>query len=121
MLKHQLLKEDGMLVVTPDSPLTSSDFAELALKVDPYLEREGALHALVIEAHAFPGWQDLNGLISHFRFVHDHHRKIKRVAVISDSKLLSFAPQFMRHFVAADIRHFTEDERQAAIDWARGG
>jgi hypothetical protein len=120
VLRHQLLEDEGMLIVTPEAPLASDDFKELAREVDPYIQRRGTLTALVIEARSFPGWQDFGGLISHLRFVHDHHRKIKRVAVISDSKLLSIAPHLVAHFVAAQVKHFPEDERQAALDWARG-
>ncbi len=120
MLHHQLLEDEGMLIVTPEGPLSSEDFETVSREVDPYIQRKGNLSALVIEAPSFPGWKDFGGLISHFRFVHDHHRKIKRVAVISNSKFLSIAPHLVTHFVAAQIRHFPENERQAAFDWARG-
>jgi SpoIIAA-like len=120
LLRHQLLEDEGMLIVTPEAPLATEDFQELAREVDPYIEKNGKLNALVIEARSFPGWKDFGGLVSHLRFVHDHHRKIKRVAVISDSTVLSIAPHFVGHFVAAQIRQFPEDERQAALDWARG-
>jgi SpoIIAA-like len=74
----------------------------------------------VIEAQSFPGWENFAGLVSHLRFVRDHHRKIQRVAVISDSKVLSVAPHLVKHFVAAEIKQFPAKERQAALDWARG-
>jgi len=120
VLHHQLLEDEGLLIVTPEGPLSSADFETVAGEVDPFILRKGKLAALVIEAPSFPGWKDFSGLISHFRFIHDHHRKIKRVAVISNSKLLSIAPHLVSHFVAAQIKHFSEDERQAALDWARG-
>jgi hypothetical protein len=28
----------------------------------------------------FPGWENIAGMLGHFRFVHDHHRAICRVA-----------------------------------------
>ena len=120
MLHHQLLEEEGILIVRPQSPLASADFQDLAQEVDPYIQRTGTLAALVIDAHSFPGWQDFGGLVSHLRFVHDHHRKIERVAVISDSKFLSIMPHLVTHFVAAQIKRFPESERQAALNWARG-
>jgi hypothetical protein len=78
---HQLLEDNGMLIITPEAPLASEDFKELACEIGPYIERWGTPAALVTEAQSFPGWKDFGGLISHLRFVHDHHRKIKRVAV----------------------------------------
>jgi len=107
-------------MVTPEAPLAKSDFEELARVVDPYIEKQGSLAALVIEAQSFPGWENFAGLVSHLRFVRDHHRKIQCVAVISDSKLLSVAPHVASHFVAAEIKQFPAAERQAALNWARG-
>jgi hypothetical protein len=120
MLHHELNEEQGILMVTPEAPLAKSDFEELARVVDPYIEKQGSLAALVIEAQSFPGWENFAGLVSHLRFVRDHHRKIQCVAVISDSKLLSVAPHVASHFVAAEIKQFPAAERQAALNWARG-
>jgi hypothetical protein len=118
MLHHELNEEQGILMVTPEAPLAKSDFEELARVVDPYIEKQGSLAALVIEAQSFPGWENFAGLVSHLRFVRDHHRKIQCVAVISDSKLLSVAPHVASHFVAAEIKQFPAAERQAALNWA---
>lgn len=120
MLHHDLNEAEGLLLVTPEAPLAAEDFAELARVVDPYIEAKGSLTALVIEAQSFPGWENFAGLVSHLRFVRDHHRKIQRVAVISDSKVLSVAPHLVKHFVAAEVKQFPADQRQAALDWAMG-
>ncbi len=120
MLHHELNEDEGILIVTPEAPLAAQDFQELARVVEPYIEKKGSLAALVIEAQSFPGWQDFAGLVSHLRFVSHHHRKIRRVVVISDSKVLSAAPHLVKHFVAAEIKQFPADERQSALDWAMG-
>ncbi len=101
-------------------PANSEDFKSLARDVDPYIERKGELAGLLIEAAAFPGWRDFGALISHLRFVRDHHRKIRRIAVVSDSAVLTIAPRLAEHFVAAQVKHFTQRDRQAALDWLRG-
>jgi len=119
MIQHQLDQTDGILIVTPQGPLAASDFEALRAEVDPFIERTGGLRGLVIEAETFPGWDGFAGLTAHLRFVRDHHRLIKRVAVVSDSALLSHLPQLASHFVAAEVRHFPEAERAAALDWVR--
>jgi hypothetical protein len=120
MMRHQLLQDEGVLVVSPEGSLTSEDFAALAREVDPYIERNGKLAGLLIEAASFPGWHDFGALIAHLRFVRDHHRKINRVAVVSDSQFLSVAPRIAEHFVAAEVKHFPAGQRQAALDWLSG-
>jgi hypothetical protein len=118
---HELRREDGILVIHPQGPLAAADFEAVAREVDPYIEANGALHGLLLDAAAFPGWQDFAALVAHFRFVRDHHRKIEKVAVVSDSTFLSVAPKIAAHFVAADVRHFPHDQRDAALAWLRGG
>jgi hypothetical protein len=73
----------------------------------------------MIEAAAFPGWEGFAGLTAHLRLVRDHHRVLRRVAVVSDSAVLSHLPQLARHFVAAEVRHFPGAERPEALNWLR--
>ena len=120
MLRHELLRDRGILILKPEGALRAEDFATLAGVVDPYIEERGGLDGLMIEAPSFPGWEDFAGLVSHLRFVRDHHRLIRRIAVVSDSKLLAFAPKLANHFVSAEVRAFDGAERAAALAWIEG-
>ena len=117
MIRHELLGDRGILIVKPEDALRAEDFAALAREVDPYIEQHGALKGLVIEAPTFPGWENFAGLVSHLRFVRDHHRLIRRIAVVSDSTLLAFAPKLANHFVSAEVRAFEAADRTAALAW----
>lgn len=117
-LEHRMLSDVGVLVVEPKGPLRAADFDELALVADPWIAAHGEIHGLVIHARAFPGWQNLGGLIRHIQFVQGHHRKIRKVAFAADSKLAEVAPKLAEHFVAAEVRSFGYDELQQAITWA---
>jgi len=119
MIQHHLDEAEGIIIVTPQGPSAAGDFEALRDEVDPFIERVGALRGLLIQAEAFPGWDGLAGLTAHLRFVRDHHRLIRRVAVVSDSAVLSHLPQLASHFVAAEVRHFPEAEREGAFDWVR--
>jgi hypothetical protein len=117
MIKHELLRERGILLLKPDGALRAEDFTALAGTVDPYLEQHGELKGLMIEAPSFPGWDSFAALLSHLRFVRDHHRRIRRVAVVSDSTFLTVAPKIASHFVSAQLRTFDAADRAAAIAW----
>lgn len=121
MLHYDLLKEDGILVLKPDGALQASDFARVAAELDPYIEEQGKLRGLLIDAPSFPGWSDFAAFVTHLRFIRDHHRHIARLAVASDSAFLSVAPQVAGHFVSAELRHFAPTERGAAMAWLRQG
>ena len=117
MINHQLLRDQGILIVTPEGPLESADFEKLAQEVDPYIEEKGMLNGLMIYTEKFPGWDDFAALVSHFKFVKNHHQKIKKVAAVTDSGFVSIAPRLANHFVQADIRHFDYPDKESALDW----
>ena len=119
MLKYELLEEEGILVLKPDGALEASDFESVAGELDPYIDEKGSLRGLLIQAKSFPGWSDFGAFVSHLRFVRDHHRRIAKVAAVSDSAFLAIAPHIASHFVSADVRHFEFAQREAAIAWLR--
>ena len=116
-LHHQLLTESGVLILHPDDKLTEEDFDIVAAEIDPYIEKNGKLNGVLIDASHFEGWQSFSDMIAHFKFVRDHHKNIKRLAILSDKDTRSKLPSFMEHFVSAEVLHFRLDEKTKAIDW----
>ena len=117
---HRLLADMGVLVVEPDGPLRSEDFDALALTVDPWIEAHGELRGIVLHVREFPGWESLGSFFDHVRFVRDHHRAVRRVALCAGGALAALAPTLARHFVRAEVRHFDYDNLERAIAWAAG-
>jgi hypothetical protein len=117
MMSFELVRDKGILVIKPQGALEANDFHRLAQAVDPYLTEQGALSGLLIEAPSFPGWESFAALIEHFKFVQDHHRKIHRVAAVTDSSFLKVAPKIAAHFVQPEIKVFSSDERARALAW----
>jgi hypothetical protein len=120
MLSCELDRDTSVLIVRPEGPLAREDFRTLAEVVDPYILETGPLKALIIHVKSFPGWENLTGLVEHFRFVRDHHRLIGKVALVSDSKLASFAPKIAAHFVSAEISVFPFEKLDEAREWISG-
>jgi hypothetical protein len=119
-LAHRLLPESGVLVVEPDRPLRAEDFEALALTVDPWIESHGELRGVVVHAREFPGWENLGAFFGHLRFVRDHHRRVRRIALAAGGRLAELAPRLAEHFIAAEIRHFGYEELDRATVWASG-
>ena len=117
---HRLLPEPGVLVVEVTEPLRAQDFDALATTADAWLTTHEALPGVVLHARAFPGWENIGGLLRHVRFVRDHHRAVRRVALAVDGPLADLAPRLAEHFVKAELRHFGHDELDDAIAWAAG-
>ena len=119
MIHHEFLDFDRILIMTPEAALEASDFESIAREIDPLIEEGGPLAGVMIRAESFPGWEDFAALTSHMKFVKSHHREIRRVAVVSDSKVLSVMPRLVDHFVGAEIRHFEFADQELALNWLR--
>jgi hypothetical protein len=119
MLNHELRHDEGILVLSPESPLEAADFTVLASQVDAYLEQNKTLHGVLIRAKSFPGWKDFSALLAHVKFLTNHIAKIEKVAVVADGVLANVVPGLADHFVRADVRHFDFEDEEAAWAWLR--
>ena len=90
MINHELLKAEGILILAPEAPLESTDFEGLAREIDPFIETNGKLHGVMIDAKSFPGWKDFAAMVAHLKFVKNHHQKIQKLAIVTDSSVLTF-------------------------------
>jgi len=117
MLKYELLRDEGVLIVTPQGPLEKADFEALAEVVDPYITSVGKLKGLMIYTKSFPGWNDFAGLVGHIKFVKEHQQHIDKVAAVTDNTFLVVMPKIADHFVKAEVKHFDYEEKTSAMKW----
>lgn len=120
MIDCQWDQTHSILQVRPQSPLATDDFAELARAVDPQIEAQGDLAGLIIDAPRFPGWENFGALVKHIRFVHDHQRHVKKIAIVTDSPIGDFAQHLGSHFVSAQIHEFPAGQTVQAREWITG-
>jgi hypothetical protein len=120
MIECSLDAGQSIVYVRPKSALEEDDFVKLARVVDLHIEATGGLAGLIIELAAFPGWESLGAMAAHFRFVRDHHRRVRKVAVVTDSTLGNVAEHLASHFVAAEIKRFPAGETETARQWIVG-
>jgi hypothetical protein len=121
MIEYDLDSEHSIVEVRPKSALDRHDFEELAKAVDPQIEAKGDLAGLILNVSSFPGWDSFGALVTHFRFVRDHHKHVKKIAVVTDSHLGDVAEHLASHFVSAQIEHFPAGDAEKARQWIIGG
>jgi len=121
MISSELMIDEKILIITPEGPLQTADFEQLAQEVDPYIEKHGKLNGLMIYTESFPGWDNFAALLSHLKFVRGHHKNIEKVAAVTDSSFLSVLPRVASHFVEAEVKHFNYHDKEAALDWLGSG
>jgi hypothetical protein len=116
-LSFELIEDKGVVVLQPKGELEAADFERISAEVDPYIEKAGSLNGLVVVAEHFPGWDDFSALSSHLRFVKEHHEKIRRVAMVTNDRLVSAMPRIASRFVDAEVRAFPMSARDDALLW----
>src|SRR3954463_13545675 len=117
MLDHRLDAARSILYLHPTGALKKEDFAALGKTVDPHIEAKGGLAGIILDVAAFPGWESIGAMAAHFRFVREHHRKVKRIAIVTDAKIGALGEKLASHFVAATIKHFPAGQIAAAEQW----
>jgi hypothetical protein len=122
MLHIILDKEEAIVTLEPEGALAKEDFEAASKVIDPFIEEYGTIAGVIIATKFFPGWEDFSALVQHLKFIRDHHKKVKRLAFVTDSKLLGkFSENISAHFVSAKIRYFQYAECKAAREWILQG
>ena len=120
MINIQVLSAEKIIILEPGGALEEADFQKLEKEIKAFLEDKDRLAGLIIHTKSFPGWDDLSAFKHHMKFVKEHHKKIQRVAIVTDSKLGEIGPAVAQHFVSPEMKHFSFGELDEAKHWIQG-
>jgi SpoIIAA-like len=59
-------------------------------------------------------------MVTHLRFVRDHHKRVKKVAIVTNSHIGDVAERLGSHFVSAEVRHYPGEQLEQARQWING-
>ena len=107
----------NVIKLTPEGALGEADFDRVAEAIDGYANEHDSVPNLLIHPHGVPHWQSLSAMCRHLQLVKQHHRLVKKVALVGDIGLLAILPQLADLFVGAKIRHFPERKMAEAGEW----
>jgi hypothetical protein len=111
---------DGdVLGVRPDGPITREDVVTLTRTADEYLAGHPKIAGVMVETRTFPGFASVGAFADYARFIADHHTRVRRVALVTDSGLAPVAEFMANHVVGVEMRHFPFAEGTAALAWLR--
>ena len=119
MISFEILQYDGIVLIEPSGSLEKTDFEQLTREIDAYISDRGYVKGIIIHTREFPGWESFGAFISHVKFIKDHHKKVRRVAAVTDSKFMSIAPVIANHFVSAEVKHFDYADMDGAKTWVK--
>lgn len=117
MLSITFDESHSIVTLEPDDVLTVDDFNSARRIIDEHLALKGELKGIIIQTESFPGWRSFQAFLAHLKFVREHHRWIKHVALVTNSPMATLAEALANHFVSAKIRHFSFEEIEHARLW----
>ncbi|MCP4098273.1 MAG: STAS/SEC14 domain-containing protein [Planctomycetaceae bacterium] len=120
MLNVSLDSSVGIATLEPEGELTASDFSAAADVIDPFLEKMGELKGIIIYTKSFPSWHSFSSLVAHLKFIREHHKKVTRVAFVTDSPIGNIAEHVTSHFVSAEIKSFEFCDLASGKKWILG-
>jgi hypothetical protein len=117
MISFEIIRTDGIVIIEPSGALEESDFEKLTKDIDTYINENCSINGVIIHSKDFPGWENFGAFTYHMKFIKDHHKNVKKVAAVTDSKFLSIAPIVANHFVSAEVKHFDYSDMDGAKRW----
>jgi len=117
MMQMELDEANGMVLIAPTEQLREEDFITLSVLIDGYLLEHEKLNGLIIYTKEFPGWDSLSALFKHLSFVKNHHKQIRRLALVTDSELVTIFEKISQYFVNVEIEVYAYDMLESAKAW----
>jgi hypothetical protein len=107
----------SILTIEVSESLSVDDFKVVAKVVDPWVEKNGQIEGVIIHARRFPYWKNAGGFISHMSFIKNHHRDVKKVALVANGVIPDVAQKLTNHFILAQVKNFDYDQVDEAKSW----
>ncbi len=112
-------KESPIVTFEPEGELKESDFEILPKILDPFIKIHKRLDGFVVLAETFPPYEEFAACLGYLKFVKNQHKKVKRIALVTDSPIGEWKERLAEHFIAAEIRRFPYDAYEEAKRWVK--
>ena len=110
---------DALAILEPKGKLSEDDFIVARQYIDPLIEKVGSLKGIIIYTEEFPYWDSFGAFVKHLKFIKEHHKKVQKVAFVTNSSVIDFIEPLSKHFVQSEIRHFKFNELDQAKLWMK--
>lgn len=113
----QLAKREGTAFLEIDltGKLRKEDYEQFVPRIESLI-KEGGKPRLLVRMHEFHGWT-AGAVWEDIKFDLHHFKDIARIAFVGDKAWEKGMSVFCKPFTSANIRFFSPDEVNQAIDW----
>lgn len=117
MLNISFDEANNIAILEPDAELSEADFTSAARVIDHYLGESGRLNGIIIHVKIFPGWDSFAALVTHLKFIKEHHKRVSHLAFVTNSSIGLFAERIGSHFINAKVKKFDFNEFDKSVEW----
>ena len=109
---------ENVLEVSPQGDISVQDIETLVSEMNTYINTVDQVPSLVVVTDSAPRWESFGALKAHLSLIHDQQKIVPKVAIVSDSMVLSMAGPLADVFTTAKIRRFKSAAYEDALNWA---
>ena len=106
---------DHIIAIRAVGVLTDADYQAFLPELEKFIEQEGPISAYV-DMRDFKGWQ-AKAAWEDLKFGLAHDIDFDRIAIVGNSKWQQWLITVANIFFAADMRFFSAEKKQEAMDW----
>lgn len=117
-MKIEINEQENIVILSPEGKISEGDIQQLVSAMNGYINDHDKVPSLVIVTKNAPMWDSFDALKQHISVVHDRQKIIPKVALVTDSVLLSLVRPIADVFIGAKIRRFKADALEDAMNWA---
>ncbi|MEO9964727.1 MAG: STAS/SEC14 domain-containing protein [Reichenbachiella sp.] len=117
MINLSLHKDQAYVILSITAPVSVIDMKNLTKELNHFIEETGKLQGLIFKVRKFPGWDNLDGLFQHLKFVKDHHKAIDKIGFMTEDNLITTFPGLKNHFESAKVMRFDDGKMDEAVEW----
>ena len=117
MIQTSFDKSDTIAILELDTKLTKADFKQVNATINKHLNSNGILAGIIVYTQTFSEWDTFEALLDRLKFINDHHKWTKYVALVSDSEVIGFPESVISHFVHAETHAFPYSNIADARRW----
>ena len=108
---------DRYVELRPEGAMSEDDFEKLRDAFDGFVNEHDSVPNLLVRPKGIPHWASPAAMGKHLHFLKEHHRLVRKVALVGDLGPLAIVPVLADLFVAPSVRHFPADKLDAARTW----
>ena len=120
MIEFTSESHDHIVIAKASGKITVADYQNIIIpKLDSIIAKYGKTSALFEIDNDFSGWE-LQAAFIDFKYALNHRKDFARLALVNPPHYISCLTRMSCFLVTAEIKVFTANERDQALEWING-